>query len=160
MRKRLFVCVCETQKYVNGGEIRHWLTAHWFIITPQWFLSAFPSNPRCQKNQKAVEQPCRNKKSKYVTIITKSHIWGFWQDNKQANCKTDKDRNCNNGKKRVDILSDLQSLYSTVWLSRNKLRELNQCDRANDCFCLLNAVCGAAGPQGPQVTLRLPVIST
>lgn len=66
-------------------------------------------------------------------------------------------RNGNNEGRGKDFI---QSLYSTVWVSRNKLRELNQCDRVNDCFSLLNAVCGAAGPQGPQVTLRLPVIST
>lgn len=64
----------------------------------------------------------------------------------------------NNGKK--DIITVLQSLYSPVWVRRNKLTELNQCDRVNDCFSLLNSGSGAAGPQGPQVTVRLSVIST
>lgn len=36
------------------------------------------------ENQKAVEQQCREEKIKYVTVITKHHILGFWWHNKQA----------------------------------------------------------------------------
>lgn len=88
---------------------------------------------------------------------TKHFILGFWQQNKQAH----------RAKESVDTATIeqkeyhhfLQSLYSTVWVKRNRLTELNQCDRVNDCFSFLNSGFGEAGPQGPQVTVRLSVIS-
>lgn len=109
------------------------------------------------ENQKAVEHPCREEKIKYVTVITKHHILSFWRHNKQAHWAKQSLDTASIAKK--DIITALHSLYSTGWLWRNKLTELNQCDRVNDCFSLLNSGCGAAGPQGPQVTVRLSVMS-
>lgn len=40
------------------------------------------------------------------------------------------------GRRKKDFVLVLQSLDSTWWVSRRKLRELNQCDRVNDCFSL------------------------
>lgn len=159
MRKGVFVCVRYKNMSMAARSNTDWqqigsLSHH------SGFYQYFLAIPGVRKIKKQLSNHAATRKANCVTIITKSHIWGFWQDNKQANWKREEERNCHNGGKKEDIVSDLQSLYSTVWLSRNKLRELNQCDRVNDCFCLLNAVWGAAGPQGPQVTLRLPVIST
>lgn len=103
------------------------------------------------ENQKAVEHPCRGEKIKYVTAITKHHILSFWRHNKQAHWA-----NPHLERKNKDIIT---ALYSTGWLWRNRLTELNQCDRVNDRFSLLNSGCGAAGVQGPQVTLGLSVAS-
>lgn len=47
------------------------------------FYPYFLTIPGVRKS-KAVEQPCREEKTKYVTIITKHYILGFWQQNKQA----------------------------------------------------------------------------
>lgn len=77
------------------------------------------------ENQKAVEQQCREEKIKYVTVITKHHILGLWWHNKQAHWGKDS---------KKDIITALQLLYFTVWVRRNKLTGLNQCDRVNDCF--------------------------
>lgn len=109
------------------------------------------------ENQKAVEQPCREEKIKYVTEIRKHYTLGFWRHNKQAHWANKSVKTATTAKR--DIITALQQLYFTVWVTRSKLTALNQCDRVNDCFSLLNSGCGAAGPRGPQVTVRLSVIS-
>lgn len=111
----------------------------------------------CQKIKRQLSSHAGRRKIKYVTVITKHHILSFWQHNKQAHWAKESVDTVTIAKR--DIITALQLLYSTVWVRRNKLTELNQCDRVNDCFSLLNSGCGAAGPQGPQVTVRLSVIS-
>lgn len=81
----MFVCTHPDWQTIQHEWRDLTLTDSGFVHYHTTLLSiSFSQQSQVSENQKAVEQPCRQEKIKYVTVIAKHHILGFWRHNKQA----------------------------------------------------------------------------